>query len=53
MLPNLILERYKACFKFDTDKKDEIALLKGDIILVAQKFEDGWVRGIRMRDTVS
>ena len=25
-------------------------MMQGDILLVAEKFDDGWVRGIRMND---
>lgn len=43
------LEQFIAVWDFEPSKKDEIALLKGDIVFVVKKYQDGWYRGIRYR----
>ncbi|CAI8018890.1 Intersectin-1, partial [Geodia barretti] len=44
------LRRYVATWDFRATRDDELTLTRGDILLVAEKFDDGWVRGIRMSD---
>jgi len=43
------LEKFVALWDFEPSKKDEVALLKGDVVYVAKKYKDGWFRGIRRR----
>lgn len=42
------LKRYVATWDYEAAQQDEISLSKGDIILVAEEFDDGWMRGLRV-----
>jgi hypothetical protein len=44
------LRRHVATWNFRAMREDELNLTRGDILLVAEKFDDGWTRGIRMSD---
>lgn len=44
------LKRYKAVWDFSPCKNDEMELNKGDTLLVADEFPDGWMRGLRLGD---
>ena len=46
------LERHRCLYEYSPKEKDELALEKDDVVLVAQKFEDGWCWGILLRDHV-
>lgn len=42
-------EKFVAVWDFVPSKKDELALVKGEAVLVVKKYKDGWYRGIRCR----
>ncbi|XP_064405676.1 intersectin-1-like [Halichondria panicea] len=44
------LHRYIAAWDFVPTEEDELKLTRGDILLVADEFDDGWMRGIRLID---
>lgn len=43
------LEKFVALWDFEPSKKDELELVKGEVVLVVKKYKDGWYRGIRCR----
>jgi hypothetical protein len=44
------LRRHVATWDFRATRGDELTLTRGDILLVAERFDDGWIRGVRMSD---
>lgn len=44
------LKRYLCQWGFTPDRNDELSLQQGDVVLVAEEFQDGWMRGLRLRD---
>ena len=46
------LERYRCMWEYAPQATDELELEKNDIVLLAQKFEDGWGWGVRLREQV-
>ncbi|XP_065898573.1 FYVE, RhoGEF and PH domain-containing protein 4-like [Dysidea avara] len=44
------LKRYLCQWGFTADRSDELSLQQGDIVMVAEEYQDGWMRGINLRD---
>lgn len=44
------LRRFVATWDFNTVRADELPLCRGDILLVAEEFDDGWMRGLKLED---
>ena len=44
------LQRYIAIWEFRAQRSDELSLTKGDILLAAEEYDDGWMRGLRLKD---
>jgi len=47
---NRPLKRFLVVWDYSPTHSDELELNRGDIILVSEEFNDGWMRGLRLGD---